>query len=181
MMTRSSSGPGHILTTHLLFPRSKKGDGPLVHREIYFKPNNFKATPLAKTIRPLALMADTKVDAVDFEMEEDDLMNDDTTMDDGNEDVPTPMLKFKSTITGALPGSTMEALTRPKEEVSEKKPTLNAIAALHLESLILSTQMAVLTLRDVSFPFILGFWIGFGFVPSAACVPGVFDYKEMVS
>jgi hypothetical protein len=33
------------------------------------------------------------------------------------------------------------------------------------------------------YPFLpfLGFWIGFGFVPGAGCVPEVFDCKEMVS
>jgi RNA-binding protein 8A len=46
-------------------------------------------------------MADAEVDAVDFELEEDDLMDDDTTMDDGNADVvPTPVPKLKSTIMG---------------------------------------------------------------------------------
>jgi hypothetical protein len=50
---------------------------------------------------PLALMVDTEVDAVDFEPEEDDLMDDDIMMDDVNADVvPTPTPKFKSTITG---------------------------------------------------------------------------------
>jgi hypothetical protein len=45
-------------------------------------------------------MAGTKVDAMDSELEEDDLMDDDTTMDDGNaETVPTPVPKLKSTIT----------------------------------------------------------------------------------
>jgi RNA-binding protein 8A len=46
-------------------------------------------------------MVDAEVDAVDFEPEEDDLMDDDTTMDDGNADVvPTPAPKLKSTIMG---------------------------------------------------------------------------------
>jgi len=47
-------------------------------------------------------MAGTEVEAVDFEPEEDDLMDDDTAMDDGNADaVPTtPAPKLKSTITG---------------------------------------------------------------------------------
>ena len=46
-------------------------------------------------------MAGTKVDAMDSELEEDDLMDDDTTMDDGNADnVPTPAPKLKSTIMG---------------------------------------------------------------------------------
>ena len=38
---------------------------------------------------------------MDFELEEDDMMDDDLTMDDGNASVlPTPMPKLKSTITG---------------------------------------------------------------------------------
>jgi hypothetical protein len=72
-----------------------------VHREIYFKPNNSKATLPAQTTYPLALMAGAEVDAMDFEPEEDDLMDDDTTMDGGNADiVPTPTPKLKSTIMG---------------------------------------------------------------------------------
>jgi hypothetical protein len=101
MMARGSSIPGHILTTHLPPPRRKKGDGPLVHREIYFKPKNSKATLPAQRTCPVALMAGAEVDAMDSEPEEDDLMDDDTTMDDGNaETVPTPAPKLKSTITG---------------------------------------------------------------------------------
>jgi hypothetical protein len=101
MMTRGSSTPGHILTTHLPPPRSKIKDGPLVHREIYFKPKNSKATPLAQTACLPALMVGAEVDAVDFEPRKADLMDDDTTMDDGNADVvPTPTPKLKSTITG---------------------------------------------------------------------------------
>jgi RNA-binding protein 8A len=46
-------------------------------------------------------MVGVEVDAVDFEPEEEYLMDDDTTMDDGNVDVvPTPVPKLKSTITG---------------------------------------------------------------------------------
>ena len=101
MMARGSSIPGHILTTYLPPPRRKKGDGPLVDREIYFKPKNSKATLPAQTTCPLALMAGTEVDAMDFDLEEDDLMDDDTTMDDGNANVvPTPVPKFKSNIMG---------------------------------------------------------------------------------
>jgi hypothetical protein len=101
MMARGSSIPGHILTTHLPPPRRKKGDGPLVHQEIYFKPNNSKATLPAQTTCPPALMVGVKVDAIDFKLEEDDLMDDDMTMDDGNVDiVPTPVPKLKSTIMG---------------------------------------------------------------------------------
>ena len=38
---------------------------------------------------------------MNFEPKEDDLMDDDTTMDDGNADtLPTPAPKLKSTITG---------------------------------------------------------------------------------
>ena len=44
-------------------------------------------------------MAGAEVDAVDFEPEEDDLMDNDTVIDDGNVDtVPTPVPKLKSTI-----------------------------------------------------------------------------------
>jgi hypothetical protein len=100
-MARGSTIPGHILTTHLPPPRRKKGDGPLVHREIYFKPKNSKATLPAQRTCPVALMAGAEVDVMDSEPEEDDLMGDDTTMDDGNaETVPTPAPKLKSTITG---------------------------------------------------------------------------------
>jgi hypothetical protein len=133
-MARGSSIPGHILTTHLPPPRRKKGDGPLVHREIYFKPKNSKATLPAQRTCPIALMPGAEVDVMDSEPEEDDLMGDDTTMDDGNaETVPTPAPKLKSTITGGTSGSVMAVLTTPKG-VSEKKPTLNATAALQLES-----------------------------------------------
>jgi RNA-binding protein 8A len=46
-------------------------------------------------------MDDAEVDAVDFELKEDDLMDNDMMMDDGNADVvPTPAPKLKSTITG---------------------------------------------------------------------------------
>jgi hypothetical protein len=100
-MVRGSSIPGHILTTHLPPPRRKKGDGPLVHREIYFKPKNSKATLPAQRTCPVALMAGAEVDLMDSEPEEDDLMDDDTTMDNGNaETVPTPVPKLKSTIMG---------------------------------------------------------------------------------
>jgi hypothetical protein len=101
MMTISSSDLGHILTTHLLSPRRKEGDGPLVRREIYFKPNNSKATLPTETAHPPALMVDAKVDVFDFEPKEDDLMNDYMAMDDGSaEVVPTPMPKLKSSIIG---------------------------------------------------------------------------------
>jgi hypothetical protein len=83
-MARGSSIPGHILTTHLPPPRRKKGDGPLVHREIYFKTNNSKATLSAQRTCPIALMVGAEVDVMDSELEEDDMMGDDTTMDDGN-------------------------------------------------------------------------------------------------
>ena len=99
MMARDSSIPGHILTTHLPPPRSKKGDGPLVDQEIYFKPKNSKVTLPAQTTCPVSLMAGTKVDAMGSELEEDDLMDDDTTMDDDNaENLPTLAPKLKSTI-----------------------------------------------------------------------------------
>jgi RNA-binding protein 8A len=46
-------------------------------------------------------MVDAEVDAVNFEPEEYDMMDDDMMMDDGNSDiVPTPMPKIKSTIMG---------------------------------------------------------------------------------
>jgi RNA-binding protein 8A len=46
-------------------------------------------------------MVGTEFDAIDFEPEEDDLMDDDTTMDDGNADIfPTTAPKLKSTIMG---------------------------------------------------------------------------------
>ena len=100
-MTRTSSGPRHIITTHLLPPRRKKWDDPLVHQEIYFKPKNSKATLPAQRTNPIAFMAGAEVDVMDSEPEEDDLMGNDTTMDDGNaETVPTPTPKLKSTIMG---------------------------------------------------------------------------------
>jgi hypothetical protein len=46
-------------------------------------------------------MADIEVDVVDFESEEDDIMNDDTPMYYGNAyTAPTPTPKLKSTIMG---------------------------------------------------------------------------------
>jgi hypothetical protein len=99
-MARGSTIPGHILTIHLPPPRRKQGDGPLVHREIYFKPKNSMATLAAQRTCPLAFMVVAEVDAMNSEPEEDDLMDDDTTMDDGNaENLPTPAPKLKSTIT----------------------------------------------------------------------------------
>jgi hypothetical protein len=101
MMARGSSILGNILTTHIPPPRRKKGNGPLVHREIYFKPKNSKETLPAQTTFPLALMVGAEVDAMDFEPIEDDMMEDDMEMDDVNADiVPTPTPKLKSTITG---------------------------------------------------------------------------------
>jgi hypothetical protein len=100
-MSRGSTIPGHILTTHLSLPRRKKGDCPLVHQEIYFKPNNSKATLPAQRTDPFALMVGADIDVMDSELEEDDLMGDDMTMDDGNaETLPTPTPKLKSTIMG---------------------------------------------------------------------------------
>jgi hypothetical protein len=73
----------------------------LVHQERYFKPKNSKATLLAQRTCPVSLMAGTEIDAMDSELEEDDLMDNDTTMDDGNaETVPTPVPKLQSTIMG---------------------------------------------------------------------------------
>jgi hypothetical protein len=98
-MARGSTIPGHILTTHLPPPRTKKGYGPLVHREIYFKTKNLKATLPSHRTCLVAFMASTKVVIMNFEPEEDDLMGDDTEMDDGNaENLPTPTPKLKSTI-----------------------------------------------------------------------------------
>jgi hypothetical protein len=129
-MDIGSTIPGHILTTHLLPPRSKKGDGPLVQREIYFKPKNSKATLPTQRTCLVPFMAGADVDVMNFKPKEDDLMGDDTTMDDGNaETLPTPAPKLKSTITNELSGSFMEVLTTPKG-VSENKPTVNAIATL---------------------------------------------------
>jgi hypothetical protein len=72
-----------------------------VHREIYFKPNNSKETPPNQTTHPPVLMVGVEVDAIDFEQEEYDLMDDDLMMDDGNAGiVPTPVPKLKSSITG---------------------------------------------------------------------------------
>jgi hypothetical protein len=98
-MARGSTIPGHILTIHLPSPRSKKGDGPLLHREIYFKPKNSITTLASQRTCPVAVIAIAKVDAMNFEPEEDDLMDNDTAMDDGNaENIPTPAPKLKSTI-----------------------------------------------------------------------------------
>jgi hypothetical protein len=100
-MARGSTILGNILTTHLPPPRRKKGDGPLVHREIYFKPKNSKETLSAQRTYPAAFMAGAEVDVMDFDPEEDDLMGDDIEMDDGNvETLSTHAPKLKSTITG---------------------------------------------------------------------------------
>jgi hypothetical protein len=61
MMARGSSILGHILTTHLPPPRSKKGYGSLVHREIYFKPENSKETLPTQRTCPVALMVSIEV------------------------------------------------------------------------------------------------------------------------
>jgi hypothetical protein len=100
-MARGSTIPRHILISHLPPPRRKKGDGPLVHREIYFKPKNSKATLPAQRTCPVAFMVVAEVDVMDSKPEEDDMIVDDTTMDDGNaETLPTPAPKLKSTIMG---------------------------------------------------------------------------------
>jgi hypothetical protein len=102
-MARGSIIPGHIVTIHLPLPSSKKGDGPLVHREIYFKPKNPIATLAGQRTCPVAVIAIVEVDAMNFEPKEDDLMGDDTTMNDGNaENLPTPAPKLKSTIMNGL-------------------------------------------------------------------------------
>jgi len=98
-MARGSTILGHILTIHLPPPKIKKGYGPLVHREIYFKPKNSITTLVGQRTCPIAVIAIAEFDAMNFELEEDDLMDDDTTMDDGNaENLPTPTPKLKSTI-----------------------------------------------------------------------------------
>jgi hypothetical protein len=83
-MARGSTIPGHILTIHLPLLWSKQGDGPFVRREIYFKPKNSMKTLASQRTCPLAFMAFAEVDAMNFELEEDDPMDDDTTVDDGN-------------------------------------------------------------------------------------------------
>jgi hypothetical protein len=66
----------------------------------YFKPKNSIATLVGQRTYPVAVIAIVEVDAMNSESEEDDLMDDDTTMDDGNaENLPTPAPKLKSTIT----------------------------------------------------------------------------------
>jgi hypothetical protein len=98
-MARGSTIPWHILTIHLPPPRIKKVDGPLVHREIYFKPKNSIATLAGQRTCQVVVIDIAEVDAMNSEPEEDDLMDDGTTMDDGNaENLPTPMPKLKSTI-----------------------------------------------------------------------------------
>ena len=57
------------------------------------------ATMAAHRTNPLAFMVFVEVDAMNFEPEEHDLMDNDTTMDDRNaENLPTPTHKLKSTI-----------------------------------------------------------------------------------
>ena len=98
-MVIGSTISGNILTIHLPPPRRKKGDGSLVHQEIYFKPKNSKATLPTHRTWPLSFMVVPEVDVMNFEQEVDDLVGDDTTMNDGNaENLPTPSAKLKSTI-----------------------------------------------------------------------------------
>jgi hypothetical protein len=95
-MATGSTIPGHILTIHLSPATRKKQDGPLVHREIYFKPKNSMPTLAAQRTCPLAVMPVAELYAMNSKPEEDDLMDDDTTMDDGNaENIPTPGPKLK--------------------------------------------------------------------------------------
>jgi hypothetical protein len=61
-MAKGSTIPRHIRTAHLPPPRSKKEDGPLVQREIYFKPKNSKATLPAKRTYVVASMAGVEFD-----------------------------------------------------------------------------------------------------------------------
>jgi len=44
----------------------KKGNGPLVHLEIYFKPKNSKGTLPAQTTSPHAFMVGTEVVVIDL-------------------------------------------------------------------------------------------------------------------
>jgi len=69
------------------------------YTEIYFNPKQFMATVISQRTCPLAFMAVAKVDAMNSEPEEDDLMDNDTSMDDGNaKNLSTHAPKFKSTI-----------------------------------------------------------------------------------
>jgi hypothetical protein len=100
MMARGSIILGNILTTHLPPPRRKKGDGSLVHRDIYFKPKNSKANLPAHRTCPVAFMVVAEVDVMNSELEEHDLMGDDMAIDAGNaKNLPTLAPKLKSTIT----------------------------------------------------------------------------------
>ena len=50
----------------------------------------------AQRTYPVAFMVVAEVDAMNSRLEEDDLMGDDTEMDDGNaENLPTPATKLK--------------------------------------------------------------------------------------
>jgi hypothetical protein len=70
----------------------------LVHQEIYFKPKNSKATLPAQRTYPIALMVGAEVDVMDSELEEYDLMDDDTTMDDGNADIVPHSVRYLMTL-----------------------------------------------------------------------------------
>jgi hypothetical protein len=65
-MARGSTIPGNIITIHVPPPRRKQGDGPLVHRERYFKPKKSMETLVAQTTYPLAFIAVTEVDAMNY-------------------------------------------------------------------------------------------------------------------
>jgi hypothetical protein len=98
-MARGSTITWHILTIHLPPPKIKKVDGPLVHREIYFKIKKSIATLDGQRTCRVVVIAIAEVDAMNSELKEDDLMGHDTTMDDGNEEnLPTPSPKLKLTI-----------------------------------------------------------------------------------
>jgi hypothetical protein len=66
-MARGSTILGHIVIIHLPPPSSKKGDGPLVHREIYFKTKNSIVTLVGQRTYPVAIIAIAEVDARNFE------------------------------------------------------------------------------------------------------------------
>jgi hypothetical protein len=139
-MARGSIILGHIITTQLPLPKGKNADGPLAHREIYFKPNISKETLPAHKTCPVAFMVEAQVDVMNSETEEDDMIVDDTAMDDGNaQNLPTPAPKSKSTITNETsrlghgsPDNTKKSFRKKKKK--KKKPTVNAIATLQRES-----------------------------------------------
>jgi hypothetical protein len=104
----------------------------LVHREIYFKPKNSMATLAAQRTCPVAVMVVAEVDAMNSKPEEDDLMDDDTTMDDGNaENIPTPWPKLKSTIMNGPSRLGDRSHDNTKRSFRKKKWMVNATTTLH--------------------------------------------------